>query len=248
MLEVKNLKKYFGEVRAVDDVTLSFEKGTLTSIIGPNGAGKTTLINLISGRLKPDGGRVIFQGRDITDLPAYERVKMGIARSFQLINIYNELTVFDNVRIAIISQIGKSLKLLSFLDRDLEISYKAEEILRLFNLYEHRNMLSKDVPHGEKKLLDVAMCFALNPKVILLDEPTSGVSATEKDGVMGIIEKAVRQTGVTAVVVEHDMDIVFSYSDRVIAMYQGKILADGTPEDIRGRDDVRSLILGELVK
>ena len=245
ILVTENLRKYFGEVRAVDGVSLAIEKETLTSIIGPNGAGKTTLINLISGRLKADSGKVTFLGKDITFLTPHKIVRIGIVRSFQLVDIYNGLSVFDNVRVAVLSNMGKTRDIFSFLERDAEVIRRVDDILKTFGLHESKDALARDLPHGERKLLDVAMSFSLDPKLILLDEPTSGVSAGEKGRVMDVIESVVRQRGITAIIVEHDMDVVFSYSDRIVAMHQGRILADGPPEKIKENEDVRKVIMGE---
>jgi len=244
ILEVSGLKKYFGEVKAVDGVNFAIKKETITSIIGPNGAGKTTLLNLISGMLKPDAGKVVFMGKNITKMPPYKIAKLGIGRSFQLVSVYDGLTVFDNIRIPILSRMGKTKSMVSLLERDVKVKEEANEILELFGLFDKKDVLAGELPHGDRKLLDVAIAFALNPKLVLLDEPTSGVGVREKRHVMDVIEKAVREKGVTAIIVEHDMDIVFSYSDRIIVMHQGKILADGSPGEIKENEEVKTVILG----
>lgn len=245
LLSILSLKKYFGDVKAVDDVSLDINEGEYVSVIGPNGAGKTTLINLISGTLKPDAGKVLFMGRNIVGLPPSKISKLGIARSFQLVNVFPELTALDCIRAALISRYSKGKAFFKPLDGDLEITREADEILSLFGLYEKRRVLMKNLPHGDKKLLDIASAFALRPQIILLDEPTSGVSSGEKRKIMDTLASASKEMGIKAVVqVEHDMDVVFSYSSRIIALHNGKILADGKPEDIKANEVVCSTITG----
>jgi len=245
IVELYNLKKYFGDVHAVDDVSLKIGEGEQISIIGPNGAGKTTLINLITGLLKPDGGKIVFEGRDITNLPLSKRCKIGLARSFQLPAIFPNLTAFEFIKVSIISRLGKSKNFYSSLEHDDEVSKLAKESLQLFGLYDKKDFLTQNLAHGEKKLLDVASAFALKPKVILLDEPTSGVSTAEKRRVVETILSASKEIGIKSIIlVEHDMDIVFSYSTRIIVMCEGKILADASPPEVRANKEVVSLVLG----
>jgi len=244
LLEVKGLRKNFGEVRAVDGVDLAIESGTFTSIVGPNGAGKTTFINLLTGHFKPDSGRIIFNGRDVSRLPPHDRCKLGIARSFQLVSIFDEFSVLDNIRIAISSISGKSRRIFSSFEADRDVKRMAEEVLETFKLLDKRDILARDLSHGDRKLLDVAMAFALRPRLILLDEPTSGVSNVEKGPIMETLKKAIGEGGLTAVIVEHDMDVVFTYSDRVLVMHQGKVIADGKPDIIRKEEQVMDILLG----
>lgn len=244
LLQTINLRKYFGEVKAVDGVALAFEGGTFTSIVGPNGAGKTTFINLLTGHFKPDSGRVIFNGLDVTKLSPHDRSKLGIARSFQLVSIFDEFSVLDNVRIAITSISGKSKRLFSAFEADGDVRRRAEGVLETFNLLDKKDLLARDLSHGDRKLLDVAMAFSLQPKLILLDEPTSGVSSVEKGPIMDILKRAISEWGLTAVIVEHDMGVVFKYSDRVVVMHQGKVLADDKPDIIRREEEVMDVLLG----
>ncbi len=244
ILVTKGLTKFFGDFKAVDSVDLTLYEGTITSLVGPNGAGKTTLLNMISGVIKPTRGKIYFMNKDITGLPPYKIVKMGIARGFQLPCVCNDLTTLDNVRIAILSHMGKVRRLFSLVDKDKEVYERAIKILKTFGLYEKKDLLAQDLSHGDRKLLDVAMAFALEPKLILLDEPTSGVSTSEKSKIMRTIEKVIREIGITALIVEHDMDIVFSYSDRIIVMHEGKIIADGKPDEIKSNKRVESILLG----
>jgi branched-chain amino acid transport system ATP-binding protein len=245
ILQTEGLKKYFGEVRAVDHIDLEVKEGEILSIIGPNGSGKTTLLNLISNMIEPDSGKVFFYSKDVTRWPPSRLARMGLVRSFQLVNLFDGLSALENVKAAVIAKLGRTSKLFSSLNRDEEVTRRSFELLELFKLSDKAGTLARDIPHGDRKVLDVALCFALDPKLILLDEPTSGVSTSEKRPVIQRIEEAVRKGGVTAVIVEHDMDIVFGYSDRVVAMHEGRILAEGKPEEVKANEEVRRVITGE---
>ncbi len=244
ILVAEKLTKFFGDFKAVDNVSLTLYEGQTASLVGPNGAGKTTLVNLISGAIPPSSGRVYFMGVDITKKSFHERARLGVARSFQIPLVCNELTVLDNVRLGVLSRMGRSRRMLRNVNSEKEASREAEEILRVFKLESKKNLLAKELAHGERKLLDVAMALTLKPKLVLLDEPTSGVSTREKNEVMKVIVDVLRKNGVTALIVEHDMDVVFSYSDRIIVMSEGRIIADGTPEEIKGNKVVESVLLG----
>ncbi|MEM2210360.1 MAG: ABC transporter ATP-binding protein [Nitrososphaerales archaeon] len=247
LAELQNVKKYFGDVHAVDDVSLKINENEQISLIGPNGAGKTTLINIFAGTIKLNSGKIIFMGKDITHLPPYKRCELGLARSFQLPAIYPNLTVYDSVRASIISKLKKGKRFYSSVDLDDEVNKMTKEVLELFELYNKRDMLAIKLPHGDKKLLDVACAFALWPKLILLDEPTSGVSTIEKRKVMEKILSVSKEMGIKSfIIVEHDMDIVFSYSNRIIVMYEGKVLADGKPEKIKENAEVVRILLGKV--
>ncbi len=243
LLSLEKVKKSFGEIHAIDDVNLEIDKG-LISIIGPNGAGKTTLVNVISGTLFPDEGKIMFERREITKKPMTERVKMGIARSYQLVQLFGNLTVYDNIRACCILRKNLGMKLLSSVKKFKSVSEECEEICERFLLSDKKDMLARDLPHGDKKLLDVAIAYALRPKILLLDEPTSGLSVYERNRVMDIITSTVKKDGITTVIVEHDMDIVFNYSDRIIVMHEGKIIADGKPEEVEKLSLVKSLVMG----
>lgn len=244
LLETVKLKKYFGNTKAIDGVDFKVEAGEFLSLVGSNGAGKTTLVNLISAFLRPDGGQILFNGQDITHASVSERLKAGIARSFQLVNLFDDLTSFDNVALSIFSREGKTLNLLSLADRDEAVKTEAEDLLRQFGLAAKRDVLVRGLAQGERKLLDVAVAYALRPRLLFLDEPTSGVSTRNKEEIMNIVSSVVRAGNVTAVVIEHDMDVVFKYSDRIVAMHEGAILADGTPDQIRNNDAVIANLLG----
>jgi len=243
--ETKGITKYYGDFCALEGVDIKINEGEFVSIIGPNGAGKTTLINCITGKFKPTEGKVFFKGEDITGLPPEKLVKKGVGRSFQLVNIFPQLTVLEVLRASIFSREGLTTKLHVKRDEYTEITEEAIKIAEIFNIDEYLNTPSKQLPQGAKKLLDVASAFALRPEIIFLDEPTSGVSTRDKRKIMDTLKNASKEIGIKSVVqVEHDMDIVFSYSDRIIAMYQGKVFAEGTPEEMLSNRDVVCNILG----
>ena len=244
LLEIRNITKTFGDNRAVDDVTLTIRKGEFLGLIGSNGAGKTTLVNLISGFFPADQGSLVFEGQDITRHSINGRIRAGVARSFQLVNLFDHLTVLDNVALTIFSRQGKTRWLWKLAGRDHAVRDEAVAVLRQFGLDGTASMLAGAVSQGERKLLDVALAYALRPKLLFLDEPTSGVSTREKAPIMDIVTAVVRAEGITAVVIEHDMDIVFRYSDRIVAMHQGAILASGTPDEIRHNEQVAMTLLG----
>jgi len=246
ILEATNIKKNYGDFCALAGVDIRIHEGEFMSIIGPNGAGKTTLINCLTGFLKPDTGQIKFKGRDIAGMGPEKLSKMGIARSFQLVNIFPDLSLIDTLKVAIISREGKGRRFFASLARDKAVHQQALEIAELFGLNDRLNETSKNCPQGIKKLLDVASAFALHPEIILLDEPTSGVSTSDKNKIMQVLLDASEKIGIKTILqVEHDMDIVFSYSDRIIAVQQGKILADGLPGEIEQNEDVICNVVGQ---
>jgi len=244
ILKTTQLAKSFGETHAVDHVDFTVTAGEVLALIGSNGAGKTTLINLISGLIPPDSGRIEFQGADITRASIHRKIELGIARSFQLVNLFDQLSVHDNVALAIFSREGRTRRLLSLADADVAVRDEAFAVLKQFGLESRARAAAGGLSQGERKLLDVAVAYALKPKLLFLDEPTSGVSTREKAPIMDIISQVVRSGGITAVIVEHDMDVVFTYCPRIVAMHQGTILADGTPDQIRSNPQVTANLLG----
>jgi branched-chain amino acid transport system ATP-binding protein len=244
LLETRSLTKYFGDTHAVDRVNFRVEQGELLALIGSNGAGKTSLVNLISGLLRADGGQILFQDRDVTQQSVHERIAAGVARSFQLVNLFDQLTTLDNVALSIFSREGKTRRLFALADRDAAVRQEATEVLREFGLEAKARMVAGGLSQGERKLLDVAVAYALRPKLLFLDEPTSGVSTREKAPIMDIITAIVRSGRITAVIIEHDMDVVFTYANRIVVMHQGTILADGTPDEIRRNEQVSLTLLG----
>lgn len=246
ILEARDIKRFYGGFCALDGVSLSIREGEFVSVIGPNGAGKTTLINVLTGFLKPDEGSVLFQGRDIAGKSPEELTRLGIARSFQLVHVFPGLTVLETLQVAAISRLGRGTKWLARLASDREVMKEAMEVAELFGLTPVLNQSSSGLPQGAKKLLDVASAFALRPRIILLDEPTSGVSTADKNRIMRTMVDAAQKMGIRTILqVEHDMDIVFSYSDRIVAIHQGRILADGSPEELQGNEDVICTVVGK---
>ena len=244
MLIGENLRKYFGDVRAVDDVSFKIEEGEIVSLVGSNGAGKTTLVNLISGYLMPDSGEIIFGDRSITYASAYKRIKIGVGRSFQGPSLFENGTVLDNVRISLFSRYGKIKRGLLPADRYTDITNEAVQILEIFNISEKSNLTPKDLSEGDKKVLDVAIAFALKSKLLLLDEPTSGVATGDKFKVMDTIVSAMRKENISALIIEHDMDIVTDYSDTVLVMHQGKVIAEGKPQEVMENKTVLATLFG----
>lgn len=244
MLIVKNLTKRFGGFTAVDDVNLEIKEGEIISIIGTNGAGKTTLVNMISGFLKPDSGTILFSDKDITYASPYIRIKLGVGRSFQLIQLFENSTAMDNVRTALFSKYGMIRRGLLPADRYTSVTDEATKILKDFNMLDKKNLTPKALSEGDMKILDVAIAFALKSRLLLLDEPTSGVATQDKFKVMDAIVSAIRKEGISTLIIEHDMDIVSGYSDRVIVMHEGKILAEGKPDEIMENREVKATLFG----
>jgi len=244
LLETTKLTKYFGDTHAVDAVDFRVGEGEVLALIGSNGAGKTSLVNLISGLFQPDSGQIRLRGADVTSLSVHERIKAGIARSFQIVNLFDQLTMLDNVALSIFARQDMTRYFWSLADRFDAVWQEALEILRQFGLERTRAIVAGGISQGERKLLDVAVAYALRPRLLFLDEPTSGVSTRDKAQIMNIVTSVVRSQGITAVIIEHDMDIVFKYSDRIVVMHDGKILADGTQEEIRRNDSVTRTLIG----
>jgi branched-chain amino acid transport system ATP-binding protein len=244
ILSTHELSKAFGSTRAVDRVALQVAEGEVVALIGSNGAGKTTLVNLISGLIRPDAGTIRFQGRDITGASIHEKITAGVARSFQLVNLFDKLTTLDNLALTVFSREGRTRRPFSLADADHPVRDEAMAILGEFGLAAKARVPAGGLAQGERKLLDVALAYALRPRLLFLDEPTSGVSTREKAPIMDIIAAVVRSQGITAVIIEHDMDVVFRYCPRVVAMHQGTILADGTPDEIRRAEQVTANLLG----
>jgi branched-chain amino acid transport system ATP-binding protein len=244
LLQTVDLRKKFGDTVACDGVNFVVHRGEFLSLVGSNGAGKTSLVNLISAHLQPDSGQILFEDKDITFATVSQRIKAGIARSFQIVNLFDGLSVFDNVSLAIFSREGKAVRMASLAQQDAQVRKETLDVLGQFGLAEMSSLLAGGLAQGERKLLDVAIAYALRPKLLFLDEPTSGVSTREKAQIMDTVSSVVRSGNVTAVVIEHDMDVVFRYSDRIVMMHEGRFLADGTPDEIRANKDVASILLG----
>ena len=246
MIQVaEGLRKLYGEFCALDGVSLGVAAGEFVSIIGPNGAGKSTLINILTGLTPPSAGTVRFKEREIHGLGPVRLARLGMARSFQLVHIFPDLTVLETLQAAVVARLGRGTRLFASLARDRDVQREALEVAELFRLSDKLGALARHLPQGDKKLLDVASAFALRPEIILLDEPTSGVSTADKTAVMETLVGASRRIGLQAIIqVEHDMDIVFAYSDRIIALHQGKVLADGAPSSIQADQRVIDTVIG----
>jgi branched-chain amino acid transport system ATP-binding protein len=230
LLETRKVCKSFGPIRVLEDVSMTVHEGELVSIVGPNGAGKTTLVNLLTGLLEPSAGEVLFMGETIAGVGPVELADRGLARAFQLIQIFPKLTVKETIAAAVISRRRERWRLFSRLTAGDAVDTRVNEVAEIFGLTARLEHIGATLSQGEKKVLDVASAFALDPQVILLDEPTSGVSTAEKHGIMKTLIAAAKRAGVKGIVlVEHDMDLVAAYSSRIIALSEGRVLADLPP-------------------
>ena len=241
ILKTKNLSKNFGALRAVNDVTLGIGSG-VHSIIGPNGAGKTTLFNLVTGFLKPTEGKIFYQGKEITNLAPYEISKGGMARSFQITSIFPELTVYENVRLAVQSRLKASYNFLISFKTLKGVDEKTKNTLSLVGLLKLADLKAKNLSYGLQRGLDIGISLATDPKVILLDEPTSGMDRKDTDQIIQLITDISRRMPV--VLIEHNIDIVLSISNVVTVLHQGEILSEGTPSEIQKNDKVQEAYLG----
>lgn len=244
MLKVTELIKDFGKVRIINSAAFEVNADEIVSLVGPNGAGKTTLVNLISGHILPTAGKIEFLDRNITFASPYKRIKMGIARNFQITNLFSDNSVLDNVRICLFSVYGKIRKGFFPANHYRAITQEAIDILDLFGILEKKELLPPSLSEGDKKILDTAMAFALKSKFLLLDEPTSGVATGDKFKVMGTIVSAIRREKMACMIIEHDMDIVSDYSDRVLVLSEGEIIADGKPKQVMEQDNVKEILFG----
>ena len=247
LLQIENLNKSFGRVQAAVDINLSFEEGVLTSIIGPNGAGKSTLINMLSGSLPADSGRIIFQGMDITDKPIHRRVRLGLCRSFQVVNVFPELTVFDNIQLPALAVRNRSRRLFGSLSNETAVHREVNEILEVIGLAAEAGTTASALSHGDERVLEVGIAMAARPKLLFLDEPTAGMNPVERVRILENIRRLSEQGRTTFVIVEHDMDIVFSLSQRVIVLHYGEVIGDGTTDEVKSNPRVREVYLGEEV-
>lgn len=241
VLELRNISKRFGGLQAIDRVNLTFKSGELRCLIGPNGAGKTTLFNLITGRIKPDEGQVIFQGKDITHLKPYQISRSGIARKFQVPTVFDELTILENLSIAARGQRRRgSLNFSSWNEKS--VLDQVKEIMELVHLSGRGHEVAGTLSHGEKQWLEIGMVLAYHPKLMLLDEPTAGMSPHETIETSGII-RTISQS-ITTVVIEHDIKFLREIAEHVTVLHHGAVIAEGTFEEIEGIDLVRDVYLG----
>lgn len=245
ILEIKNIHKSFGELHAVNNVSLKVEEGSLISVIGPNGAGKTTFFNLISGRYVPDKGTVFLKGENITGFSPHVLVKKGMGRSFQITNIFPELTVLTNICVGLTASSGGSFNCLHALNSSREILEEAGSIVDTVRLSEYKDYRAGTLSHGDRKLLEFGLVLAIKPIIMLLDEPTAGMNQEETNNTVRLIREISSEKHITVILTEHDIDLVFSISDRIAVLNQGQLIAEGTPEEIRANDLVKKAYLGD---
>jgi branched-chain amino acid transport system ATP-binding protein len=244
VLEVRSVSKHFGNLVAVREVSLSVKTGELRAIIGPNGAGKTTFFNLISGFFPPTSGTIEFDGRAITGMAAHERVALGIGRTFQITEIFPELTVFENVRIA--AEVTEGFRLRPWISRSekARVRGNVEETLALTGLAAKADRLVGELAHGDQRAAEIAMALALRPRLLLLDEPTAGMGDQETYEITQLVRRLHRESNFTIVLIEHDMRVVFHLADRISVLDQGSLLAEGTPQEIAANEAVQAAYLG----
>jgi branched-chain amino acid transport system ATP-binding protein len=246
LLEAKGVSKFFGDFCALREVSLAVAANEFVSVVGPNGAGKTTLVNLLTGLLVPSSGQVFFKGQSISGVGPIVLAKRGMARTFQLVQIFPQLTVAESIAAAVVSEQDKQWRLLHALSGDAAVYQRVQEVAGIFGLSDRLEHAARMLSQGEKKLLDVASAFALRPEVILLDEPTSGVSTSEKHALMKTLVGAAKAAGVKSVIlIEHDMDLVAAYSQRIVALAEGKILADLPPGPFFADPHIVATVVGK---
>ncbi len=243
VLDVRNLSKSFGGFRAVAGVSLTVAARQIVALIGPNGAGKSTFFNLITGHLRPDGGQVMLGGRDITGAPAHRIAGLGVGRSFQHANIFPRLTVAENVQAALLAHRGRGR---DFWSR-AEGFYRDETtgLLTSVGLHDYATTIAGSLAYGNQKQLELGIALASDPSILLLDEPTAGMSAAETQETMRLLQRIAGERGLTLIFTEHDMEVVFGIAEKIAVLHQGRLLAEGTPAEVRGNPDVRRVYLGE---
>lgn len=243
MLRIENLKKSFGGVVATNDVSINFPKDSLSAVIGPNGAGKTTFFNLITGVFPPDSGRILLEDQDIVGMPSNRIVQLGVGRAFQVSKLFKTLTVEESLRGALQSPLGRSLQLTGRFPL-AQTRDRAHEVMAQLGLQKKADVVSGNLSHGDQKLLDIALALVLKPKVLLLDEPVAGMGPEEREQMIETIYALWKRGGITLVLIEHEMEIVFRVSQRIHVLSYGKLLAEGTAEEIRTNEAVIEAYLG----
>ncbi|HEX2826953.1 MAG TPA: ABC transporter ATP-binding protein [Burkholderiales bacterium] len=245
LLAVNTVTKRFGNFTAVDGLTVSLPEGRLTAIIGPNGAGKTTAINLVTGALMPDSGEVRFKGEAITRLAVHDRIRKGVSRSFQIINVFARLTVLQNILLPVLARRGCTRVSLHRWERETEGIAEARGILAEIGLHEVEDTPAGVLSHGDQRLLELGIAIAPRPELCFLDEPSSGLTSVERQTVLALVRRLSVERRTTFVIVEHDMDAVFSLAEWIVVLDRGRLLAEGTPDEIRANTAVREVYLGE---
>ena len=246
MLETRSLRKEFGALVAVAGVSLTVREHSLHSIIGPNGAGKTTFFNMLSGNIEPTSGKVLYKGRDITHLPLYKTAHIGIGRSFQITNIFPNLTVLENVRLACQALGPDNFRFLSHYGKFSRYEERAQQVIHQVSLAGRTYSIARTLPHGDQRKLELAMILAPDPDLLLLDEPTAGMAAEQVPELMALIQRIQESGNKTVMLVEHNMNVVMSVSDFITVMHLGRVLAEGTPAEIAANEQVQSAYLGGL--
>jgi branched-chain amino acid transport system ATP-binding protein len=248
LLSVDGVSKRFGNLTAIESVTLSVEPGELRAIIGPNGAGKTTFFNLVSGLFPPSSGAVRFDGRDVTAFTPEARVRLGMARTFQITEIFPELTVAENLRVAV--ELAEGHGLSPWLSRAAAraVNERIDELLATGQLMQKRNIRVGALSHGDQRSAEIMMALALKPRLLLLDEPTAGMGDQETYDVARLVRRLHRDKGLTIMLIEHDMRVVFNLADRIMVLAEGRVLAEGTPQEIGANETVQRAYLGEAAK
>ncbi len=243
VLETQDLEKHFGGIAAVNGVSLRLEKGARHALIGPNGAGKTTVINLLTGVLRPSSGRILLEGRDITALEAYQRVRRGLARTFQINQLFLDLTPLETVGLAIAERMGAGGQWWRLVGTNPAVIEEIVEILDRFHLADVMHERTGHLPYGKQRLLEIALAIACRPHVLLLDEPAAGVPDDERHEILATV--AALPADVTVLLIEHDMDIVFSFADRISVLVNGALFLDGAPDEVARDPRVKAVYLGE---
>lgn len=246
IIETKNLTKNFGALAAVNDVSIRIKAGTLHAIIGPNGAGKTTFFNLLSGTLKPTSGKVFYKGMDLTGKPIHSMIHMGIGRSFQITNIFPNLTVYENIRLASQAMENSNLRLLMDTTKMERCEARTAEVVEKVGLTSQTWLPARVLSHGDQRKLELGMILAPDPELLLLDEPTAGMATDQVPELIILIQEVQKSGTKTVILVEHNMNVVMSVSDRITVMHQGMVLAEGTPAEIAANHEVQTAYLGGL--
>lgn len=244
VMESVGIVMKFGGLLANNNISCKIEKGLITSIIGPNGAGKTTFFNILTGSCQPTAGKVFYQGEDITNWPIHKRVNQGIARSFQLLNIFNEITPAENIRLAVQSRKKRGFSFFRPAYSFPDINKETGEVLERIGLTEVKDVITKNLSYGDKRVLEIGIALASKPKLLLMDEPTSGLPLSETERIKEFIREISKE--LTVVVIEHDMDIVLTISDKIIVLHQGEIIAQGSPDEIKANAQVQEAYLGGI--
>lgn len=245
IIKTENLTKTFGGLKAVNNVSLTFQKGQFTAIIGPNGAGKSTYFNLLSGRYRPTSGALFFDGENVTGLPTHELVRRGIGRSFQITNIFPGITAFENIRTGVLAYTGHGKRFLRSVESLAEVRDLSQYYLELVGLGSVGDEMAGSLSYGDQRRLEIGLTLTSKPRVLLLDEPTAGMTPEETEVQTRVIKRIAEQEGLTVILTEHDMSVIFAVSERIVVLQNGIVIADGTQEEIKSDRLVREAYLGE---